>query len=105
MGPSHDILPILRLVNSMIQGKSCQKMKNKSRTELSCATITPRGRSRTAATCKVELFVIIVNGVQSLTIITKSSTLDVTAVLDPPLTPDMRQHDDSSIPPYTQDAN
>ena len=72
-------------------------MKNKSRTEL--FFITPRGRSRTAATCKVELFVIIVNGVQSLTIITKSSTLDVTAVLDPPLTPDMHQHGDSSIPP------
>ena len=45
-----------------------------------------RGGSRTAATSKVELFVIIVNGLQPLTIITKSSTLDVAAVLDPPLT-------------------
>ena len=44
-----------------------------------------RGGSRTAATSKVELFVIIVNGWKPLTIITKSSILDVAAVLDPPL--------------------
>ena len=44
-----------------------------------------RGGSRTAATCKVELFLIIVSGFQPLTIITKSSTLDVAAVVDPPL--------------------
>ena len=44
-----------------------------------------RGGSRTAATSKMERFVIIVNGFQPLTIITKSSTLDVAAVLDPPL--------------------
>ena len=44
-----------------------------------------RGGSRTAATSRVELFVIIVNGWKSLTIITKSSTLDVAAVSDPPL--------------------
>ena len=44
-----------------------------------------RGGSRTAATSKVQLFVIIVNGRKSLTIIKKSSTLDVSAVLDPPL--------------------
>ena len=37
-----------------------------------------------AAISKVELFVIIVNGLQPLTIITKSSTLYVAAVLDPP---------------------
>ena len=48
--------------------------------------ITSRGRSRTAATNKMELFVIIVNGFQPLTIIIKSSILDVAAVLDPPLT-------------------
>ena len=36
-------------------------------------------------TSKVELFVMIVNGLQPLTIITKSSTLDVAAVPDPPL--------------------
>ena len=37
---------------------------------------------RTAATSRVELFVIIVNGFQPLTIITKSSILHVAAVLD-----------------------
>ena len=45
-----------------------------------------RGESRTAATSKMEHFVIIVNGFQPLTFITKFSILDVTAVLDPPLT-------------------
>ena len=39
-----------------------------------------RGGSRTAATSKMELFVIIVNGWTPLTIITKSSILDVAAV-------------------------
>ena len=43
-----------------------------------------RGGSRTAATSKMELFVIIVNGFQPLTIITKCSILDVATVLDPP---------------------
>ena len=47
----------------------------------------PRGRSSTAAISKVELSVIIVNGWKPLTIITKSSTLNVAAVLDPPLHP------------------
>ena len=44
-----------------------------------------RGRSRTAAASKMKLFVIIVNGWKSSNIITKSSTLDVAATLDPPL--------------------
>ena len=44
-----------------------------------------RGGSRTAATSKVEFFVIIVNGRKPLTIITRSSTLNAAAVLDPPL--------------------
>ena len=44
-----------------------------------------RGGSRAAGTSKVECFVIIVNSVQSLTIIRKHSTLDVAAALDPPL--------------------
>ena len=48
--------------------------------------ITYRGGSRTAATSKMERFVIIVNGWKPLTIITKRSILDVAAVLDPPLT-------------------
>ena len=43
------------------------------------------GGSRTAATFKMEHFVIIVNSWEPLTIITKSSILDVAAVLDPPL--------------------
>ena len=44
-----------------------------------------RGGSRTAATSKMERFMIIVNGFQPLTIITKHSILDVEADLDPPL--------------------
>ena len=44
-----------------------------------------RGGSRTAATSKMEHFVIIVNGWKTLTIITKRSILDVATVLDPPL--------------------
>ena len=48
-------------------------------------SIKSRGGSRTAATFKMERFVIIVNGFQLITIITKRSILDVAAVLDPPL--------------------
>ena len=44
-----------------------------------------RRRSRTAATSKMEHFVIINNGWKPLAIITKSSILDIAAVLDPPL--------------------
>ena len=44
-----------------------------------------RGGSRAAATSKMEHFVIIVNGLKSLTIITKRFILDVAAALDPPL--------------------
>ena len=44
-----------------------------------------RGRSRTAATSKMKRFVIIVNGFQPLTIITKHPILDAAAVLDPPV--------------------
>ena len=44
-----------------------------------------RGGSRAAATSKMERFVIIANGFQPLTIITKRSVLDVAAALDPPL--------------------
>ena len=45
-----------------------------------------RGRSRTAATSKIEFFVIIVNGFQPLaTIMLKCSILDVASILDPPL--------------------
>ena len=44
-----------------------------------------RGGPRNAATFKMDLFVIIVDGFQPLTIITTCSNLDVAAVLDPPL--------------------
>ena len=44
-----------------------------------------RGGSRTAATSKMEHFLIIVNGWKPLTIITKNSILNVAAVLDPSL--------------------
>ena len=44
-----------------------------------------RGGSRTAATSKMERFVIIGNSWKPLTIITKGSILDVAAALDPPL--------------------
>ena len=46
-----------------------------------------RSGSRAAATFNMERFVIIVNGFQPLTIITKCSILDVAVVLDPPLWP------------------
>ena len=39
----------------------------------------------TAATSNMEHFVVIINGFQPLTIITKISILDVAAVLDAPL--------------------
>ena len=42
-----------------------------------------RGGSWSAATSKMEHFLIIVNGWKPLTIIIKSSILDVAAVLDP----------------------
>ena len=44
-----------------------------------------RGGSREAATSKMELFMILVNGLNPLTIIRKHSILDVAAALDPPL--------------------
>ena len=44
-----------------------------------------RGGSRTAATSKMERFVIIINGLQPLTIIIKRSILNVAAALDQPL--------------------
>ena len=44
-----------------------------------------KGRSRAAAASKMERFVIIVNGFQQLTIITKRSILDVAVALGPSL--------------------
>ena len=54
-----------------------------------------KGGSRTAATSKMERFVIIVNGWKPLTIITKRSILDVAAVLDSPLQALQRNNEDS----------
>ena len=48
--------------------------------------LVSRDGSRTAATSKMERFVIIINGLQPLTIITKHSILNVAAVVDQPLT-------------------
>ena len=44
-----------------------------------------KGGSKNAAVSKMKLIVMIINGFQPLTIITKCSILDVAAVLDPPL--------------------
>ena len=51
-----------------------------------------RGGSRTAATSKMERFVIIVNGWKPLTIITKRSILNVAAVLDPLPASDVKKY-------------
>ena len=50
-----------------------------------------RGRSRTVPTSKMEHFLIIVNGFQPLTIITKRSILEVAAVPDLPLAPSLQR--------------
>ena len=44
-----------------------------------------RGGYRAAATSKMQRFVVIINGFQPLTVITKCSILDAAVVLDPPL--------------------
>ena len=53
--------------------------------KLSTRELDIRGGSRTAATSKMERFVIIVNGFPPLTIITEHSILVGAAALDPPL--------------------
>ena len=78
---------ILRYVNSSKAQKS-EYHENKTITFfvwISSFIIYNRGGSTTAATSKMECFVIIVNGFQPLTTITKCSILDVAAVLDSPL--------------------
>ena len=52
---------------------------------LGIISLHARGGFWAAATSKMERFVIIVNGFQALTIITKRSILHVGASLDPPL--------------------
>ena len=59
---------------------------NQSNIKILLKTYLIRGGSRTAATSKMEHFVITVNGWKLLTIITKGSILDDAAVLVPPLT-------------------
>ena len=56
-----------------------------SRTCVWAEIIIIRGRSRAVATSRMECFVIIVKGIQPLTIIIKHSILNVAAALDPPL--------------------
>ena len=53
--------------------------------ELLKISVKSKGRSRTAATSKLEHFVMVVNSFQPLTIIKKGSIFVVAAVLDPSL--------------------
>ena len=63
--------------------------------------MSTRGGSRTAATSKMECFVIIVNGWKPLTIITKRSILDVAAALDPSLsTKESRKLEEPNLQSY-----
>ena len=50
--------------------------------DIGCLVLS-RGRSRAAATSKMEYFVIIVDGFQPLTIITERFILEIAAALDP----------------------
>ena len=64
-----------------------------------------RDGSSTAATCKMEIFVIIVNDFQPLTIITKCSILDRAAVLHPPLTFLIISFDNTGLVDFTMESN
>ena len=66
-------------------------MQRKGLLNLKTGTVV-RGGSSAAATSKMERFVIIINGLQPLTIITKHSILNVAAALDPPLTSSPKKH-------------
>ena len=70
-------------IKSLIENKN--KLRKNYRQFKSNSQLLSKLNLRTAATPKVELFMKIVNGFQPLTIITKSFTLDVAAVLDPRL--------------------
>ena len=75
-----------RLGKSLIRQKSSSTWESDSKMTNQSQDITEtRVGSRTAAISKMKDFEIIVNGWKPLTIITKSSILDVVAVLDPPL--------------------
>ena len=78
---------ILRYVNSSKAQKS-ECHENKTITFfvwINSFIIYNRGGSTTDTTSKMECFVIIVNGFQPLTTITKCSILDVAVALDPSL--------------------
>ena len=64
-------------------GNPASLMNNHSRWKALQLMCTYRGGSRAVATSKMERFVIIVNGFQPLTIVTKHSILDVAGALDP----------------------
>ena len=71
-------------IKSKITTKYLTDIEKEKKTILN--EITPsKGGSRAAATSKMERFVIIVKGFQTLTINTKRSISDVAAALDPPL--------------------
>ena len=59
-------------------------MQRKGLLNLKTGTVV-RGGSSAAATSKMERFVIIINGLQPLTTVTKRSILDFAAALDSPL--------------------
>ena len=63
----------------------CQESSNLIKKLFYNKSVIHRGGTKAAATSKMECFVIIVNGFQPLTIITKHSILDIAAALDPPL--------------------
>ena len=69
------------------EGRCCMKLEEPQNKLPIIHTyyIILRGGSRAAAASKKDCSVIIVNGFQPLTIITKRSILDVVAALDPPL--------------------
>ena len=99
----NDLMNIKKFLPSLSQDKLISVLlygndafDNKTNSKILIWTLQIRGGSRTAATSKMELFVILVNGFQPLTIITKCSILDVAAVLDPPLQiiKDFRRFDD-----------
>ena len=79
-----EILHAFKRVESIHETQTPSLFLNNYQLSLIC-NAPIKGGSRTAAAFKVELLVIIVNGFRPLTIITKNSTLDVAAVLDPPL--------------------
>ena len=70
-----------KLLHLLVNNETCNKLPALEQAR----GVINRGGSKTAATSKIKLYVIIVNGFQPLTIITKWFILNVAAVLDPPL--------------------